>query len=292
MPPRSATDATRFTSTTPHASAKFPPPNSRWSASSQRKQGPAGETPQQKVKRLRAAADAAKLDQISTFDKIVIRGRVWADIAHRVTVIGLLGATGMARPFPPELRWMLENGRINLEIIAVAACVTVYALTDMVRYNRKKRTEFFAEQKARYDAAVHHANTAIQSGIATEAEIDFIEGHNEEQARIDAFLAKKGIFKRASEWMFSGLKKEEQGNDIGGSEAPMGHETSGGVDNSLAEKAIKETTDLKGTAKQAFANEKEKQRAGGPLDRLGTSAENAPQPPQSRGWTSFMTRRS
>lgn len=160
----------------------------------------------------------------------------------------------------------------------------------MVRYNRKKRTEFFAEQKARYDAAVHHANTAIQSGTATEAEIDFIQGHNEEQARIDAFLAKKGIFKRASEWMFSGLKKEEQGSDIGAGEAPTGHETSSAVNDSLTGKAIKDTTDLKGTAKQAFADEKEKQRTGGPLDRLGTSTENPP--PRSGGWTSFMTRRS
>jgi Cytochrome oxidase c assembly len=62
------------------------------------KSAPPGETPQEKVRRLRAAADAAKLGQISTFDKIVIRGRVWADRAHRFTTLTLISATCMAAP--------------------------------------------------------------------------------------------------------------------------------------------------------------------------------------------------
>lgn len=93
--PRSATDATRFTSTTPHASAK-PPSASRLPARGipLKKPGPPGETPQEKVKRLRAAADRARDAQVSQFDKILVRGRVWADRAHRFTALSLIGITG------------------------------------------------------------------------------------------------------------------------------------------------------------------------------------------------------
>lgn len=93
--PRSATDATRFTSTTPHATAKIPPPSARSWAIPRAKPGPSGETPQEKVRRLRAAANAAKLDQISTIDKVIARGRVWADRAHRFTSLTLISATCM-----------------------------------------------------------------------------------------------------------------------------------------------------------------------------------------------------
>lgn len=87
---RSTTDATRFTSTTPHAATK-PKPASR-------NPGPPGETPQQRVKRLRAAADKARDAQISTFDKFLMKGRVWADKAHRFTAFSLIGLTCMVPP--------------------------------------------------------------------------------------------------------------------------------------------------------------------------------------------------
>lgn len=94
--PRSATDATRFTATTPHASTKPLPLGSKPPFNSQpaRQPGPAGETPQEKVRRLRAAADRARDAQVSTFDKFLVRGRVWADRAHRFTALSLIAATG------------------------------------------------------------------------------------------------------------------------------------------------------------------------------------------------------
>jgi hypothetical protein len=94
--PRSVTDATRFTSTTPHASAKIPPnPLAKANAIPPRTPGPPGETPQEKVRRLRAAADRARDAQVSSFDKVIARGRVWADKAHRFTALSLIGITGM-----------------------------------------------------------------------------------------------------------------------------------------------------------------------------------------------------
>jgi len=56
------------------------------------------ETPQQRTARLREAARRAKLDQISTVDKIIVRGRVWADKAHRVVAKSLIGATSLFLP--------------------------------------------------------------------------------------------------------------------------------------------------------------------------------------------------
>lgn len=95
--PRSATDATRFTSTTPHAHTKPPPSaaNINRGTKPARTPGPPGETPQEKVRRLRAAADRARDAQVTTFDKLLVRGRVWADRAHRFTALSLIGATCM-----------------------------------------------------------------------------------------------------------------------------------------------------------------------------------------------------
>jgi hypothetical protein len=92
--PRSASDATRFTATGPYAAAKsqFTPSNIPIG----RTAAPAGETPQQKIARLRAAAAQARLGQESQFDKVVRVGRVWADRAHRATALSLIGLTGMA----------------------------------------------------------------------------------------------------------------------------------------------------------------------------------------------------
>ncbi|RPB09680.1 hypothetical protein P167DRAFT_547803 [Morchella conica CCBAS932] len=91
-PPRSVADATRFTATGPHAFTRAPPT----SGSS----GGGGETPQQRVARLREAANRAKMDQVGMFDRIVDRGRVWADRAHKVVAIGLIGATDV------DVMWM------------------------------------------------------------------------------------------------------------------------------------------------------------------------------------------
>lgn len=86
-PPRSVADATRFTPTGPHAFTRTPIPAAATTA--------VGETPQQRVARLREANQRAKLDQISTVDKVITRGRVWADKAHRAFALSLIGATSL-----------------------------------------------------------------------------------------------------------------------------------------------------------------------------------------------------
>ncbi|KAK6613721.1 hypothetical protein H4I96_00042 [Botrytis cinerea] len=255
---RSATDATRFTSTTPHAATK-PKPVSR-------NPGPPGETPQQRVRRLRAAADKARDAQISTFDKFLLRGRVWADKAHRFTAFSLIGLT------------------------FIAGGVTVYALGDMMVYNRKKRAEFYAEQKFKYAMALESAQAAAASGIATESQIEFLNREKEREQKVKiAEEAKKKALEH-------GRKKEEEGDDVGTSERRLGYEALSEEDDTLGEResdvlrAIEEKKmAIQNKAKSAFEAEKERQRNGGPLDRIGTDGEE--QKPKSGGWTSFMIRK-
>jgi hypothetical protein len=131
--PRSATDATRFTSTTPHASAKPPASNLNLPGRGNiplRKPGPPGETPQEKVRRLRAAADRARDAQISTLDKVLVRGRVWADRAHRFTALSLIGATGMPVFLynPSTLREVGNGDRIGANWCVCSSCGRLHLL--------------------------------------------------------------------------------------------------------------------------------------------------------------------
>lgn len=94
---RSASDATRFTATIPTASSKPPPPSSR--IQNLGRGALPGETPQQKIARLRAAAAATRAGKESQFDKVVRVGRRFADGAHRATAYSLIGLTGKILSF-------------------------------------------------------------------------------------------------------------------------------------------------------------------------------------------------
>jgi hypothetical protein len=184
----------------------------------------------------------------------------------------------------------------------IAGGVTVYTFGDMMVYNRRKRAQFFEEQKALKESAIRSAHLAIASGVATEEQIDFIRREEEHNAQLDAAAkakaAKRGIFKRGKDWLFSGLKNEEEGEGVGTSERRLGYEALSEEDDSLGEResdivrAIEEKKmAITVKAKQAFAEEKERQRIRGPLDRLGTETKGNEERPNSGGWTSWMTRR-
>ena len=171
-------------------------------------------------------------------------------------------------------------------------------------YNRRKRAQFFQEQKALHAAAIHNARLAIEQGSASEEDIDFIRREDEETARAERIkkekAEKKGIFAKTKTWLFSGLKKEEEGDDVGTSERRIGYESLSEEDDGMGEResdiirAIEEKKEaVKGKAKLAFADEKERQKSGGPLDRIGKPAVDGSEDerPKSGGWTSFMTRR-
>lgn len=75
--PRNLAEATRFAQ-----NVRVPPPKG-------------GETAQQRVARLREANRRAKANNITTFDKVVHHGRIWADRLHRGFVFGIMGFSGI-----------------------------------------------------------------------------------------------------------------------------------------------------------------------------------------------------
>lgn len=94
--PRSVKDATRFTSTIPHATAKqaATPSSAAARASVKPSNRLPGETPEQRVRRLRAAHLAAQNARISRTDRIIDSSRRFLDAAHRFTVGGVVLFTG------------------------------------------------------------------------------------------------------------------------------------------------------------------------------------------------------
>lgn len=123
---RSAVDATRFTATSPHAYSKPTPLRSAASASipssasksntppyrfaapnaagkrppQSAPPGAPTETPAEKVARLRAARLREREAQITNWDRVVVKGRSWADRAHKMTVYSLVTFSGMFPYWP------------------------------------------------------------------------------------------------------------------------------------------------------------------------------------------------
>lgn len=187
----------------------------------------------------------------------------------------------------------------NRQLVVVAGGVTVYALGDMIIYNRKKRAQFYEEQKAIHQNAIHNAKQLIAAGTASEQDIEFIRREEEHDRHLAEVARKKaehrGIFQRGKELLFWGLKKDEE-DEIRESST---RQSQGVLDevNRLGDKAgdiskaiNTKQTEVAGTVKEAFAEEKRRQSAGGPLDQLGSKLDDAEQP-KSGGWTSWMIRK-
>ena len=137
---RSAADATRFTATSPHAyanptsinraspstysasSTRRPNPNARLNPNARTppppidpKKGnaPPVETPAEKVARLRQARLREREAQTTTWDRLVVRGRVWADKAHRITIYTLVGFSSAYKP--PSAQSPPQGGAMHMQ---------------------------------------------------------------------------------------------------------------------------------------------------------------------------------
>ena len=312
---RSAADATRFTATSPHAYSKpstlrstgvntFSPssaprsqtqlPNASQTFQFRGSGGPS-ETPAQKVARLRAQHEASKLGQITTWDKIVIRGRVWADKAHRITTMSLIGFSG---------KWKLRQEHylsITNHMVYTVICtlVTVFSLGDMVVYNRRKRNAFYAEQRMLLQQRLAEAREAAATGTADEDQTLLL---NRERAAEEAEAARKArkgptAYLKA---LFSteGLKKEETDSALNhlGEEGlrKMGEEAS---DNGVLVEVGAQTRKQSGEPESNQSNilnlvndqrregerEAESRGApGGPLDKVAERTAEAVKP--NKGW--------
>lgn len=335
--PRSVADATRFTSNTPHAKTKSTPtsasagrstnntispssssPSASASASASSRPAqpwraggaasiPAQETMEERVRRLRAAHLAAKQHSVSKMDKVIGSSRRLFDAAHKFTVMGLIGFSG------------------------IALLVTAYATVDMMTYNRKRRNEFFALQKQLKEDSLEAARLAYMTGTATDDQIALVEDATAKakeagvklpsllsapqaaapaggrgatattertvwpgEAMVESNLSGAADEEMEGEkkggitgWLFGGLKKEETRDD--------GYETLSSSDAKWRSTNTSDSTStagevgdaLRDKAKAAFDQERDNQRRGGALDQVGlneTAASASTGEGKKKGW--------
>ncbi|KAI0454140.1 hypothetical protein F5B21DRAFT_476762 [Xylaria acuta] len=289
--PRTVADATRFTSNRPHANTKSASSPNVAAAQQQQQQQPTlprrpaipQETMEERVRRLRAAHLAAKQHNVSRMDQVIGNSRRLFDAAHKFTVMGLIGFSG------------------------IALLVTVYATVDMMMYNRKRRNEFFALQKQLKEDSLEAARLAYMTGTATDEQVALVEdatakakeagialpsilsapqspapaggrettttatiavGEEEEETQ-----KKKGGVTR---WLFGGLKKEDDAQTADDRwRSTTATTTQENVGDALRDKA-----------KAAFDTERDNQRRGGPLDQVGldTAAATESSGKNKKGW--------
>jgi hypothetical protein len=95
---RSARDATRFTATGPYVNRKGPTAAAgQASRASRFGPAPAGETPAQKVERLRRLAQQER-EQVPPLEKVINFGRRYADRVHRTFVMTIVTLSGECCP--------------------------------------------------------------------------------------------------------------------------------------------------------------------------------------------------
>ncbi|KAI1827309.1 hypothetical protein F4861DRAFT_493635 [Xylaria intraflava] len=293
--PRSVADATRFTSCTPHALSKSTQDTARRlsslnASSQQATPGKRGAMPQEtmdeRVRRLRAAHLAAKQHNVSRMDRVIENSRRFFDAAHKFTVMGLIGVSG------------------------IALLVTGYAAIDMMVYNRKRRTEFFAMQKQMKEDSLEAARLAYMTGTASEEQIALVEDATakarQEGLSLPPLLSTPAAAAPAggrvydasspntaasssedepgtqkggiTAWLFSGLKKED---------TPYQHNAgtkteTGDAYQQINTSAVSDTIHDK--AKLAYEQERENQRYSGSAGQTGASNDASAGANKKKGW--------
>lgn len=254
---RSAADATRFTATGPYASSKTSIVNtgtSKWTgakSSTSKTAGPFAspegskqETPKQKVERLRAEARAARYSKAFTpMDRIMSKGRIWADRAHKITVYTLITASGTVHflcpwsanlPVPKLYRDFTRIGIWEIEFIildsllsfrcflflgivltrwfilwnlGIAAALTIYSATSLIIYNRRQRQLWIDKELQK----LLDARKAYVAGNPTPDQLLLLEKEKqaEEEKRLNEELKKQTMFYKGKAWLFGGLKNED-----------------------------------------------------------------------------------
>ncbi|ATY58559.1 hypothetical protein CCM_05315 [Cordyceps militaris CM01] len=267
--PRTVKDATRFTSTIPHATSKTATSATSPSiaASTPRPSRVPGETPEQRVKRLRLAHLAAQKAQVSQTDRLIDASRRFLDVAHRWTVGGIVVFT------------------------AVAGVISVYSVWDMLRYNRARRAEWVEAQKKLESDELASARLAYLKGAATEEQIALVEAANREAEekgiRLPPLIAPPEHRTHFEEH----LKPTLQGDDKAAPDATGKGVL--GIFSGLFGGASKEAPAaappsqpvqaVESAAQSVWDRELENQRKGGSLDQLGLAGASGEQGAK-KGW--------
>lgn len=171
----------------------------------------------------------------------------------------------------------------------------------MLRYNRKRKAEFIEAQRRMSADSLEAARLAYMRGDATDEQISLVEEANARAGgaggdfKLPSILSAPKPITRTEE---AAPGQSEQ------STAATGENKSSGVfgwfsskkpaqdatGSSDAPRTLEDKQDMVRKAREAFEKEKEAQRSGGPLDRLGiestasqTQTKEAEQP-KKKGW--------
>ncbi|CAI6100543.1 unnamed protein product [Clonostachys chloroleuca] len=270
---RSVKDATRFTSTIPHAASKSAQSSAASKAAAQSRIP--GETPEQRVRRLRQAHLAAQRAQVSTADNVINYSRKFFDVAHKFTIGSVILFT------------------------AVAGVVSIYSVWDMLQYNRARRAEWIEAQKTLEADELSAARIAYIKGDATEEQILLVEEANRDAekrgVKLPPLLAPPEHRTHFEEHLKPSIDGEKapdkaQGKGIlgvlsgltGSKNATASESTQGG--NSTQPTVLAATQTIEEKAKQAWETELDNQRKGGSLDQIGLDNGTSTQTPAKKGW--------
>lgn len=287
--PRSVKDATRFTSTIPHATSKTasaastttapssPAARAAAKAAAQKGSRVPGETPEQRVRRLRQAHLAAQKAEVSTADRIIDGSRSFFNVVHRWTVTGVVVFT------------------------VVAGIVSIYSVWDMIRFNRARRAEWLAAQVALEADTLATARLAYMQGKATPEQALLVEDANREAeaqgTKLPPLLSppeRRTHFEESIQPKLQGEGKGVLGVVAGlfggGKQAAestveKAEATASSVGSEVAEGANSAARTVEHKASLAWETELENQRRGGSLDQLGLDAGAASSAGSSKkGW--------
>ena len=185
-------------------------------------------------------------------------------------------------------------------LIGLAGAFTLFAVVDMVIYNRRKRREYYTEQQASLPARMAEASSAVASNTATPEQLALLEHHGQQMRQTES---KEGIFSRIKALLFSDLKKDEGGDDIRLEKGQEQLSNEGGNIRSTYETGERESSIMKAIEakkRSSTGGERVNRQNGGLLDQLGNNteirtqtqtAEKDPKAATSSSWTTFFSRR-
>ncbi|KAK3492658.1 cytochrome oxidase c assembly-domain-containing protein [Neurospora hispaniola] len=244
------------------------------------------ETPEQRVARLRAAHLKAKQAQVSRMDRIIDGSRRFFDSAHKVTVLGLIGFTVMAGLVTAytaadmiiynknrkaefiEAQKKMEADSLEAARLAYITGKATEEQTALVEEYLESEREAGRPKPSIFSKlpSVIGAPTPITNETTEQTTTSVSEAatwpaattpktteEQQQQQQPAAAEEKSGLWG----WLTGSLKKEDVAAGAG-QQAPT-----------LVGAVKQETSALKEKAQAAFEKEKENQRKGGPLDKVG-----------------------
>ncbi len=164
----------------------------------------------------------------------------------------------------------------------IAGLITMYAMGDMMIYNRRKRNEWYIDQEQRRAKALVLAREAAAQGTANENQILLLNQERAAEEAEEERRGKRGIFKRVKQMFYAGLSIEEHsfrtipgGGE--GTEETQAQVESGPPSDNAGSSIVAAVEDIKGKVSGPTV---------GPLDRLAADVAQAGTT-GSRSWSSW-----